>query len=464
MQPDILLIVCDTARTDAFSPWGGRASSPVLERLAAEGTLYGWAQTPAPWTLPSHASIFSGVLPTEHGIHNDTLDFVDGKPTSPGVAVRSYPGSWLPETLRDRGYRTFAASSNQWITPWGGFDRGFDEFHNLTDRERLPAGRVGRWQRRASRMLGSLDRGGKACFERFSHWYANADEVPRFAFVNMMEVHSPYDPPLGYYPYPFWKRRATYRLSGGSKGLRPFLVYNFGVQEPPTDYVPTIRNLYQAAARYEDALIGRFVEAVLDGGRPTAVVVVSDHGENLGENGMFGHNSSLAETLIHVPLVTWGSGLDLGGPHRVEGVVSLLGLADWIRSVADGETEPIAPCETAISEFESTTKWLPPPVKELIDTGKATRVPPLALRPGIAVRRGALKYVAIEDGEDALFDLDTDPNEERNLLPGSSDAAAAFRDDRDAWLKRRAQQPSYGVGEAAEDAISAHLRELGYID
>jgi len=463
MQPDILLIVSDTARADAFSPWGGPQSSPSLERLAREGVLYERAQTAAPWTLPSHASIFSGALPTEHGIHNDALEFTGGMPTSPGFAVRSYPGSWLPETLQERGYRTWAASCNRWITAWGGFDRGFDGFNDVTDRNRLPSGKVGKWKRRANRMLGRLDRGGEEAFERFGRWYGEAGSQPLFAFVNLMEVHSPYDPPRGFYPYPFWKRRKTYQLSGGSKGLRPFLVYNFGVQPPSADYVRMIRTLYQAAARYEDHLIGRFVRAVEDRGRPTVVIVVSDHGENLGEEGMFGHNSSLAETLLHVPLVTWGHRVEVG-TGSVNGTVSLLDLPEWIRSAADGRIDPLAGRETVIAEFESTSKWLPPPVKELIDSGRATRIPPLALNAGVAVRRGSMKFVATEGDDEALFDLDADPHELRNLLVMKPEAAEPFRSEREAWLKRRADQPVYEVGDAADDEIAAHLRELGYID
>jgi arylsulfatase A-like enzyme len=464
MQPDILLVVTDTARADAFSPWKGTGTDTVLEQLARQGTVYERALTAAPWTLPSHASIFAGVLPTEHGIHNDSIEWVDNKPRAPGPAVRAYGGPWLTETLQERGYRTFAASCNQWITEWGGFDRGFHEFHNLTDRERLPAGRISKWKRRADRLLGRLDRGGKSAFQRFSRWYGDAGPAPLFSFVNLMELHSPYDPPRGYYPYPFWRRRETYRLSGGSKTFRPFLMYNFAVQQPPQGYVSTIRTLYRAAARYEDTLMGWFVKAIRDRGRPTVVIMVSDHGENLGEHGMFGHNSSLAETLLHVPLLVWGHRVDMGGGARVTGTVSLTALADWIRSIADGQERTIAPADAVVSEFESTAKWLPPTLKELIDTGKAKRVPTLALHPGVAVRRGSMKYVTSADGQEAVYDVDADPSEEHDVLATTPEAAVPFQEDRERWLKRRAAQPTYGAGYVAEDEIAAHLRELGYID
>src|SRR5262249_23249122 len=100
MQPDLVLVICDTARADAFKPWGGPCPTPTMERLAREGVAYRNATTQAPWTLPSTASIMSGKLPTQHGIHNDCLDWSGDRPTTPATAVRGVTGEWLPETLQ----------------------------------------------------------------------------------------------------------------------------------------------------------------------------------------------------------------------------------------------------------------------------------------------------------------------------------------------------------------------------
>jgi arylsulfatase A-like enzyme len=161
MQPDVLVIICDTARADAFKPWNGPHPSPAMERLAREGMLYDQATSQAPWTLPSTASIFSGKLPTEHGISGDCFEWSEGKPSSPGGAVRGFQGDWLPESFQRRGYRTWGASCNVWISSWGGFDRGFDAFDWLHDKARLPRGKVGDVMRKARRMYGKIDRGGR---------------------------------------------------------------------------------------------------------------------------------------------------------------------------------------------------------------------------------------------------------------------------------------------------------------
>ncbi|HYT29548.1 MAG TPA: sulfatase-like hydrolase/transferase, partial [Actinomycetota bacterium] len=178
MQPDVLVIICDTARADAFRPWDGPHPTPAMERLAREGIVYSQATSQAPWTLPSTASIFSGKLPTEHGISGDCFEWTDGRPSSPGGAVRGFDGPWLPETFRERGYRTWGASCNIWISPWGGFDRGFDEFDHLHDKVRLPQGKVGNLLRKARRLYGKVDRGGRQAVEAFGRQYAVAGSRP----------------------------------------------------------------------------------------------------------------------------------------------------------------------------------------------------------------------------------------------------------------------------------------------
>ncbi|MFN2590899.1 MAG: sulfatase-like hydrolase/transferase [Actinomycetota bacterium] len=463
MPPDLVVLLCDTARADAFSPWGGAHRTPTMERLARHGIAYRRATAPAPWTLPSITSILSGRLPSEHGVSNDSVEWVDGRPASPERFVKALSAPWLPEELRRRGYRTWAASCNTWISRWGGFDRGFDDFVDLQDRTRLPKGRVGKFLRKGARMAGRVDHGGRQASQQFRRRLAEAGAEPLFAFVNLMEVHSPFNPPGRYYPYPPWRRAKTLRLSGASKGDRPFLMYSLGVSEPPPGYARIMRTMYYSCARYEDDLLGAFVRAIEDRGRPTVVVVVSDHGENLGEYGLFGHNTSLAETLLHVPLAVWGSGVEVGSGW-VEHPVSLLGLQDHLLAFADGDAGAMLPNHEAVeSEYESTTRWIPPDVQELIESRRIP-VPGLAYNAGLAVRSERYKYVTREDGHEALYDVEDDPKEEGDLSAARPGVLERFRPFRDRWVERRAVRPRHGAGQVADEEIADHLRELGYID
>jgi arylsulfatase A-like enzyme len=439
----------------------------MMNRLHAEGLAFARATAQAPWTLASTASMMSGKLPTEHGITGDCFRWEEGRPTSPAEAVRSYSGQWLPEALHRRGYRTWGASCNTWISSWGGFDRGFETFLDLRDRTRLPKGRFGSQFRRARRMWGTVDRGGREALRHFEDRLADVRSEPLFAFVNLMETHAPYDPPRPYYPYPFWRRAKTRRLSGGTEKARRFLSYNTRVAAPPDDYVGTIRSLYYRAACYEDWLLGKFVQAVERRGRPAVVVVLSDHGENLGEEGLFNHNSSLGQTLLHVPLVLWGYQVEVP-PARVEEPVSLLGLPGLLQSLADGEGMEFAivPNGPVVSEYESTVvhNGLPPDILGMLEGEDPSKVPALVFHPGVAVRGNGFKYVAVADGTELLYDVEADPVEETNLASTRPDLLAGFHPYREEWEKRAARQPRYLAGERAEDEIAEHLRTLGYID
>ena len=433
-----------------------------MERLSAEGTCYERALAPAPWTLPSTASMLSGLLPTEHGITGDCIGRVDRRPTSPESAVRSHPGPWLPDTLRERGYLTLGVSCNPWVSTWGGFDRGFDRFADVVTRQPLPG--IGRRVKRRLRQLplpGSRDKGGGRAVEQLRRWVSEAGSTPWFAMVNLMELHSPYAPPPRYHP--MWRSGAN----PSSPGRLRVLLYQsrqLSLRERPGPrYAAAMKTLYYSAGRYEDELVGRLVGVLRDSDRPGAVAVVSDHGEHLGEQGLFGHHSSLREALLHVPLVTWGHRVEVGG-ERVKEPVSLLRLGDWFRTLADGRPAPIQPNGPVVSEYESTVRHrgFPPagPPRSRSLAGPAY----LVSRAGLAIRSDGLKYVATEDGQRAVYDVSADASEETDLLPDRADLRGTFDPMFEAWRARRAAQPSFGPGGTAEMEMADHLRELGYIE
>jgi arylsulfatase A-like enzyme len=462
MPPDLLLIVCDTARADAFEPWGAPHRSHTMDRLCREGIAYRHACAPAPWTVPSTASMFCGRLPTEHGITGECFEWHDRKPTSPAEAVQAYAGPWLPESLRERGYRTWGVSCNSWVSAWGGFDRGFEEFLDV----RPWARRRGTWDRlayRARKGFGLTDRGGREAADRFRERLSRTNGEPLFAFVNLMETHAPLNPPRPYYPYPAWKRARTNKLAGGpDQGLS----FNARVVEPGPKYVRTLRDLYYGAARYEDRVLGSFVRAVEDRGRRTVVVILADHGEHLGEHGLFNHNSSLGQPVLHVPLVAWGHRVNVGSGW-VDEPVAILELAGWLRSLAEGDRTPLSGGGPVISEYEGTAQHngIPAHIEARIRERDDPDLPALISHPGMAARKGSLKYVAVANGEERLYDLSVDPGEDHDVLPGRNDAAAQwFRPFRGAWARRRAERPVYRTGDAAEGEIADHLRALGYVE
>jgi arylsulfatase A-like enzyme len=313
-------------------------------------------------------------------------------------------------------------------------------------------------------MLSGRDHGGAEAAAATESWLLGEGDAPVFCFANLMEVHSPYDPPARFHPV--LGRGAGAASWVGSPRTAYYQFRQMGRFRTRTDarYVSTMRSLYFASARYEDVIVGRFVDAILRRGRPSVVVLVSDHGENLGDHGLWGHHSSLNETLLHVPLITWGPGVGLG-EGRVEGPVSTRSLAEWMVAAADRGTRPIEPdVGPVIAEYESAANQFGATLPAELGTGGRGMMPQLVSEPGIAVRTDREKYIAVRGGAEFLFDLAADPREERNLLEARPDAAERFRPFVGDWRERREVQRQVELDEVASEEIAAHLQDLGYID
>jgi arylsulfatase A-like enzyme len=458
MPPDLFLVVLDTARADAFPAWGGRVPTPWLERLCREGSAFARARAAAPWTLPSIASMFTGSLPTEHGISGDGYRLEKGRPTSPAALVKAHEGPWLPEALAERGYATWAVSCNPWITRWGGFDRGFHKLKEILPRRPLRRGRRRVVARRATEMI-RADHGGREAAQAAQRLMAGVDGRPQFGFVNLMEMHAPYDPPFRDHPA---IRRGRPPVPAAPSLLHHQLRQMGMRRSADASFLLALRALYSGAARYTDRLVGRIVEAVEGRGRPAVVVVVSDHGENLGEHGLFAHNSSLHETLLRVPLVAWGHEVSVDA-GTIEEPVSLLWLRGWLEALAEGRTAPPATGSgPVVSEYESTARHMgiPPSLR-----GRAREdLPALLHQAGLAVTDGGLKYVVTETGEESLFDLEADPGEEHDALDRFPDVLGRYRALRAEWEARRARGSPVASGDVADEEIAGHLQALGYIE
>jgi arylsulfatase A-like enzyme len=119
--PNVVLVVLDTARADAVGAGHGTA----FPQLARAGRRFHHAVAPAPWTLPSHASILSGLRPSEHGVTGAAVMTGSG-PRSPRPRIEALADRWFPEIMRRKGYATFCASGNPWVGPATGLTFGFD--------------------------------------------------------------------------------------------------------------------------------------------------------------------------------------------------------------------------------------------------------------------------------------------------------------------------------------------------
>jgi arylsulfatase A-like enzyme len=266
--PSVLLVTVDTLRADRVGAYGaGDARTPTLDKLARQGVRFQTAIAVTPITLPSHASILTGLYPPRHGVRHNGIYRLEA-----GIET-------LAERLRAAGYSTAAVVGAYVLARRFGLDQGFDLYDDRMSSKRALAG-------------GYLERTAGAVTDRALQWL-DATSRPFFLWVHYYDPHAEYAPPP-----PFAARFPD----------RP----------------------YQGEIAYVDSELGRLIDALRASGRleDTLVVVTSDHGESLGEHGEAFHSYTLYDATLAVPLILRGPGIPAG--RAVGGVVSGVDVAPTV--------------------------------------------------------------------------------------------------------------------------------------
>jgi arylsulfatase A-like enzyme len=459
VPPNVLCVVLDTARADALEPYGAPpGSTPVLAQLASSGKAAPSAYAAASWTLPSHASMFTGLLPRATGI-----GLTEASPADAQSRMRALSGRVLPEVLRGAGYHTGGVTTNLWVSERTGFSVGFDDFVEInTGRQgkiRNPSLRArAQWAKEILRS--EVDDGAVASERVLRGWIDDLEPgKPFFWFVNLIECHSPYLPPK-----PYNDLSAADRLKAGFEARRHLTleaiwkvcIADFDVPDPA---LARMRHLYEQSIRYMDDWLGRILEALDQRGalEDTIVLVTSDHGENFGEGGLLAHCFSLDERLIHVPLV-------VHGPREAVDLDRITSLAELPRLVADLAGVDGHPWNGDLPEGVALSQ-LDPPV--LASDPRATEVARDWELDDAAFERLTTPFVSATDGRrklirrrgrDLLHHLETDPLElnPRDILRDPPSAEDADTVDR---LKRALDHPAMaatGLEPAAVGATPEH--------
>jgi arylsulfatase A-like enzyme/Flp pilus assembly protein TadD len=241
----VVLISIDTLRADRLPAYGyAQVETPHLERLRRDAVVFENAYTHVPLTLPAHASLFTGQLPPEHQVRDNLGYTVDAK--TPLMA----------SLLKAHGYTTGAAVSAYVLRSATGIARGFDFYD---DKIEAPPG---------VDAAGSVQRAGDDTARRALDWLSGVAQQPFFLFLHLYEPHSPFDP-----PEPFKTRYAG----------RP----------------------YDGEVATADLIVGRFLDELRARGlyERALVIVLSDHGEGLGDHGEEFHGILLYREVLHVPLL-----------------------------------------------------------------------------------------------------------------------------------------------------------------
>ncbi len=365
----MLFIVFDTARASAFEPYGARpGASPAVRDLAARGEVHPAAVATSCWTVPSHASMFSGLPYRAAGFDH----IGGGAPAEFAAAVAQNQDRWLPSFLQRQGYATAGVSTNLWVSEQTAFDTGFDTFRYVPS-PRSPHLQAHTFREHAHWLIDALrataDDGAAQVEGLLAEWVAQQPRRPFFWFVNLVECHSPYLPPKPYNPLgPLGRLRAA-RDAGRYLHFDAIWRNTTGGFDLEGPAIERLRTLYAAAIVQLDAWLARVLE-LLDGHgllEGTEIVLCSDHGENLGEGDLIGHSFSLDDRLLRVPMLTAGPlpapGGDLFSLSRLPGwLASGLGFedhpwqADAHHRVATAEFDAPGPGNEAKAR-EAAAKW-----------------------------------------------------------------------------------------------------------
>ncbi|GIW42637.1 MAG: hypothetical protein KatS3mg076_3214 [Candidatus Binatia bacterium] len=424
-RPNILLVVVDTLRADHLGVYGySRPTSPVLDALAREGTLFTRAYSTSSWTQPAVASLFTGTRPAVIA------------PRSARYILARTPV--LAAELRKAGYRTAGFVANPVLHKNRGYGTGFEVYDSwILDREgKSPPKASAEW----------VNGGARA-------WLSERlrEEKPWFLYVHYMEPHTPYEPDEKTARV-FWRNpdlpieQARERIEQGLEAYHRGEAVRFSEAE-----LQALVDLYDASVRDVDAAIGDLLSFLPPEVRKrTVVCVTADHGEELHDHGGFLHAHTLYDELLRVPLLFVVPGRP--GGEKIGRIVQLSGVAPTLLRLV---SLPVPDSFEPIDLFSPTTRRDAYAYAELAPFTRTFH--------HRALVRGPHKLVLPFEGKPMLFDLLADPGERRDLSEREPALAAELARDLDARAaetpRLRRKPPPTVLPDAS---LRERLRALGY--
>jgi arylsulfatase A-like enzyme len=488
-SPNILILLWDTVRADRIGCYGyDRPTTPHIDRFADEATLFEYVISPSPWTIPAHASIFTGVFPSAHGADRNNKWLHDDFVT-------------LAETLRDHGYVTYMGSANPFASNLINLAQGFDaaefswddRWKDAVDADFQTrtggrfAGPIAEERRRAAGGHFDASRfafkdAGAIVNRAFLQWLDDRDSSrPFFAFLNFMEAHAPLNP-----SFAERARFLTPEQAEASFDLpQSFAVrwaHSFNVRPYSAEAIRTIQALYDAALYRLDTLAGELFAALEARGLRdrTAIIFVSDHGENLNDHHLLGHEYCVYNSLLRVPLIIrypkrLPPGRVLHGVQSIDLYPTVLDLAGFAPPHPDqvqgisllAQLDRPAPDRALISEYRT-----PPDLGVQLVTNAYPREFPVSeharwKRQLRSIESDGYKFIWAQDGRHELYDLTVDPEELTNRFEQEPERARALENRLEAWLDSfehfnpARRQPIEAPGLPPD--VMERLESLGYV-
>ena len=400
---NLLLLTLDTLRADRLGCYGyTQAETPNLDRLASEGTRFEEAISPVPSTLPSHATILTGLFPQGHGVRDN------------GTFLLSEDHVTLTELLQDAGYETAAFVSSFVIDSRFGLAQGFETYFDFD--EDAAASRQG------MRDLSDVQRVGGETAERALEWLSRARQNPFFLWVHLYDPHAPFKAPEPY---------------GSRFAKRP----------------------YDGEVAYTDAVVGEILDRLdaLGAKENTLVMVVGDHGESLGQHGEQYHSWFIYDATLKVPFLARLPGV-LPSEAVIEEQVRLADVAPTALDLLGIPGE-----QWKGMQGTSLAPWLTEGRREHLPAYSESLVAHLQFGWGElkAIRERGFKYIQAPRPE--LYDLGADPGETKNLVAEKENVARQLKSRLDR-LQQELQRGDGELEQRNIDAETMRkLQSLGYV-
>ncbi|HET7295391.1 MAG TPA: sulfatase [Vicinamibacteria bacterium] len=429
----ILLITIDTLRADHLGVYGyGRPTSPRIDALAAEGTVFDQAYTYWPKTRGSFVMMMTGRRPSQNGYSKTHPGLVDFNPS-------------IASVLKAAGYRTAATVDNPNVGRVHGYAKGFDAYRETWEETSLPT----EWDRT------------QAISDDGVRFLASArPEEPFFLWLHYVNPHAPYAPP------PPWDGRFT--PEPGGKRLKVVESFRGGIPKqwaiPGKNRLADYVALYDGEVAAVDSEVGRVLDALHRSAvkERTLVVLTSDHGESLGEHGYyFDHGEDLFDPSLRIPLVVVAPGAARG--RRSDLLASTLDLMPTLLDAAQVSYPP----DLAGASLMAAVRGGAPPARDMLFAQNERH-----LSAGFGRR---FKVVGTPDGEAtrfALYDREADPGETRDVGRAEAEALRSGRRELELFLERADREwaktrPLLGDAPEGEAKMSKEacekLRALGYV-
>lgn len=397
-QLNIVLITIDTLRADRLGCYGNaKVETPNLDRVAARGVLFENAVAQTPLTPPSHASMFTGTYPNVHGVRGTGGFVLDSSQLT------------LAEIVRDKGWQTAAFVGAPVLKRMFGLNQGFDVYD-----DRMPEP-----DPRRSTLENPSLRAGEVV-GRAIDWLEKAPgSAPFFLWVHVYDPHAPFDPPA-----PFDRKYAG----------KP----------------------YDGEVAYTDQQLGHLLDAVATKSPPerTVLLILSDHGESLGEHGEFSHGVFLYDSTLRIPWLMVAPGLPAG--RHVSEQARTIDLLPTVLSLLNGDVPAASQGVDLIPAIQG--KSVAPTVSYGESLYPKTNMGWAELR---SIRTLRWKYIRAPRSE--LYDLQNDPEERTNVIQKHAEEARQLEQELVKLTATGPGKPPEQIGLKAMNAeTERQLRSLGY--